>query len=93
MTYFEVLQGMRNKVELAAFKQMLAQRSASVLPLTEAITEQAIVLLESLNLSHGLQMGDALIASTALVHQLPLLTGNIKHFAPIQRLRVEEFLI
>jgi predicted nucleic acid-binding protein len=36
-------------------------------------------------------MGDALIAATALEHGLPLLTANVKHFAPIEGLIVERF--
>ena len=76
MTYLELLQGMRNKVELAAVKKMLERRSAVILPLTEVLTQRAIALMESLTLSHGLQMGDALIAATALEHQMPLLTGT-----------------
>ena len=67
-------------------------RGAVIVPLTEVITQQAIALMESLTLSHGLQMGDALIAATALEHQLTLLTGNVKHFRAIGGLQLEAFL-
>lgn len=93
VSYLELLQGMRNKAELSALKKMLERRGANTLPLTEAITQRAIVLMESLALSHGLQVGDALIAATALEHQLPLLTGNVKHFMAIEHLVVEAFLV
>ena len=92
VSYLEVLQGMRNKVELAAVKKMLERRSATMLPTSEAITQRAIALMESLTLSHGLQMGDALIAASALVHRLPILTGNVKHFAAVEGLQVEAFV-
>ena len=92
VSYLEVLQGMRNKAELAAVKKMLERRAATLLPISEAITQRAIALMESLTLSHGLQMGDALIAASALVHQLPLLTGNVKHFAAVEGLQVEAFV-
>lgn len=36
-------------------------------------------------------MGDALIAATALEHGLPVLSGNVKHFAAIQGLLIEGF--
>ena len=62
------------------------------MPLSEAITLRAIDLMESLALSHGLQMGDALIAATALEHGLPVLTANVKHFSPVEGLTVEAFL-
>jgi predicted nucleic acid-binding protein len=71
-----VLQGVRNKAELLAVKKMLELRSATVLPLTEVITLRATELMESLTLSHGLQMGDALIAATAIEHSFPCSRGT-----------------
>ena len=86
-----MLQGMRNKAELVAVKKMLDKRSAKLLPLTEAITLRATELMESLTLSHGLQMGDALIAATAIEHQMPVLTANVKHFGAVSGLQLEAF--
>ena len=71
---------------------MLDKRSARLLPVTEAITLRATELMESLTLSHGLQMGDALIAATAVEHQLPVLTANVKHFSAVASLTVEAFV-
>jgi predicted nucleic acid-binding protein len=93
VTYLEVLQGMRNNAEFIAVRKMLQRRQAATLPITEAITHRATGLMEAMTLSHGLQMGDALIAATALEHGLPLLTGNIRHFAAIPSLRVEGFAV
>jgi predicted nucleic acid-binding protein len=92
VTYLEVLQGIRNKAELVALKKMLQHRAATVLPVSEAITQRTIGLMESLTLSHGLQMGDALIAATAIEHQLPVLTANVKHFGAVDGLKVEAFV-
>jgi predicted nucleic acid-binding protein len=92
VSYFEILQGIRNKAELLAIKKMLARRSARRLPVTEAITLRATGLMESLTLSHGLQMGDALIAATAIEHQLPVLTANVKHFGAVSGLQIEPFI-
>ncbi len=92
-SYLEVLQGMRNKAELAAVQKMLKRRQANVLPINEAITLRAIALMEALTLSHGLQMGDALIAATALEHSMPVLTGNVKHFATVPGLLIEGFAV
>ncbi|MCE2917827.1 MAG: type II toxin-antitoxin system VapC family toxin [Rubrivivax sp.] len=91
VSYLEVLQGMRNKAELIAVQKMLERRQATMLPLTEAITKRATELMEALTLSHGLQMGDALIAATALEHGLPVLTGNVKHFAAVPGALIEAF--
>ena len=92
ISWLEVLQGMRNKAELVAVKKMLDKRSARLLPVTETITLRAIELMESLTLSHGLQMGDALIAATAIEHQLPVLTANVKDFSAVEALQVEAFV-
>ena len=92
VSYLEVLQGMHSKAELVAVKKMLAHRAATLLPVSEAITRRAIELMEAITLSHGLQMGDALIAATALDHGLPVLTANVKHFGAIQGLKVEAFI-
>lgn len=91
VTWLELLQGFRNQAELLAVRKSLEMRRAERLPLTPAITERAVALMEALALSHGLQMGDALIAATALEHQFGVLTGNAKHFSPIVGLRVERF--
>ncbi len=93
VSYLEVLQGMRNKAEFLAVQKMLLRRQATTLPLTEAITHRAIGLMEALTLSHGLQMGDALIAATALERGLPVLTGNVRHFAAVPGLLIEGFSI
>ena len=91
VTYMELLQGLRSKAEMNALLQSLAMRHTQRLPLTPEITERAMLLMEGMVLSDGLQLGDALIAATALEHQLPLLTGNVKHFSAIANLRVEKF--
>lgn len=93
VSYLEVLQGMRNKAELLAVQKMLDKRSATLLPITEAITQRAIELMEAITLSHGLQMGDALIAATALEHDIPVLTGNVKHFVAVPGLNVVAFVL
>jgi predicted nucleic acid-binding protein len=93
ISYFEILQGILNKAELTAVKKMLTKRSATIHPVTESITLRATELLESLTLSHGLQMGDALIAATALELNQTLLTANVKHFNAISGLLVEGFLV
>ena len=92
VTYIELAQGCRNKAELERLKKGLAQQGTRILPVTEAISEQAARLIDQHTLASGLQLGDALIAATALEHHLPLLTGNTKHFAPIPELTIESFV-
>jgi len=82
---------MRNRAELEATKKSFAMRNAETLPLTPEITQRAMSIMENLALSHGLGIGDALIAGTALIHGVPLLTGNVKHFTAIDGLQIERF--
>ena len=91
VTYLELVQGMRNRSELLALQKSLAMRQAERLPLTPAITEHAIILMETLALSHGIQLGDALIAATGLEHRLTVLTANVKHFSAVKDLQLERF--
>ena len=91
VTYIELAQGCRNQVELERLKQGLSARDTQIMPLNEAISERAMRLIDLHALGDGLQLGDALIAATALEHGLPLLTANIKHFKSIDGLRIERF--
>lgn len=57
-------------------------RLARVLPLTQAVLDQAVALRQQRKMS----LGDALVAGTALVHGLTLVTRNVEDFQWIQRL-------
>ena len=76
---------------MTALQKMLDKRAARLSPLTESITQRAIGIMESLVLSHGLQMGDALIAATAIEPRLSVLTANVKHFAAVPHRGLESF--
>ena len=90
-TYIELAQGCRSKVELAQIKKGLTMSQAQILPITSSISDRAMALIDSHVLANGLQLGDALIAATALEHGLTLLTGNQKHFAKLPGLALEVF--
>lgn len=91
VTYMELVQGCRDKTELARLKKGLAARNTEVLPLTPTISDRAAAMVESLALSHGMRLADALIASTAIEHELTLLSANAKHFGAIGGLQLEGF--
>ena len=57
--------------------------SAVVLPLDEAVTKQTISLRRKYK---KLKLGDAIIAATALVHGLTIISRNTKDFQNIQGL-------
>ncbi len=91
VSYMELAQGCRNKTELKAMQNAFKSGEADVLPITQAISDAACILVEKYALSHSVHLGDALIAATAMSHALPLLTANTKHFSAVAGLRVLVF--
>jgi predicted nucleic acid-binding protein len=89
--YIELVQGCRDRSELDRIKKGLAACNTAFIPLTEAISAQAMSLIDQYSLSHGLQLGDALVAATAIENNMTLLTANLKHFRPIAGLNIEAF--
>lgn len=59
--------------------------TANILPLDEAVTYKTISLRR---LHKKLKLGDAIIAATALVYNLTLLTRNLSDFKNIPELRL-----
>ena len=57
-------------------------RLAPVLPLSQTVLDQAVALRQQRKMS----LGDALVAGTALVHGLTLVTRNVEDFQWIQGL-------
>lgn len=82
ITEMELIVGCRNKIELQHLNQFLKQFHR--LNLNEAIADTAIQLMQTYNLSHNLLIPDALIAATAIVENMALLSKNQKdyHFIP-----------
>lgn len=91
VTYMELVQGCRNRQELARLKKDLSRRQAAILPVSEAISNRAAELVETHFLGDGLMLADALIAATAIEHGLSLVSANVKHFRPIQGLELVAF--
>jgi predicted nucleic acid-binding protein len=92
VTYIELSQGCRDKAELARLKKGLAARQTEVLQVTPAISQRAADLVDSLALSHGMRLADALIGATAIEHGLTLVTANVKHFSAVSGLGIEAFV-
>ncbi len=89
VTYMELLQGARDKREIKAIKSFLADLQFHLLPLTENIGHRASIYMEEYRLAFAMTMADALIAAAAIETHEPLLTGNDKHYRPIQKLEVK----
>lgn len=91
VTYMELVQGMRNKKELNSLRQAIHAWNSKILYITEEISAKAMFSVEQHFLSHSMQLADALIASTALAHGLPLLTGNDKHYKIMKGVQIKSF--
>lgn len=91
ISYLEVLYGCRNRQELQEFQQFITATFAEIIPLNEAVSTNAIHLMERHVLARRLGTADALIAATALARNEPLVTGNLRHFSFIPGLVVTTF--
>jgi hypothetical protein len=60
VTWMELVQGCRNRQELERLKKDLNRRHAVILPISEAISERAMALVEAHFLGDGLLLADAL---------------------------------
>lgn len=86
VTQAELYFGARSKSELRQIKQHLALLHH--VPLDASISTTFLQLLETYSLSHKLSLTDALIAATALSHDLDLYTRNINDFRFISGLKL-----
>jgi predicted nucleic acid-binding protein len=91
VSYMELIQGIRNKAELADLRAALSNWDASIVYIDEQVSTRAIFLMEKNYLSHSLKMGDALIAATAIIKGWELFTGNEKHFQGQDDLKLKKF--
>jgi predicted nucleic acid-binding protein len=86
--YIECLQGSKSNQEKRMIKKVLD--NFPLIPFTPAISLIAIELIDDYSNSHGLLLGDALIAASALENNLTVLTYNIGDFKFIQDLKYLE---
>ena len=82
----ELVIGCRNKSEVAKVEKSL--ENFHLAHLNPAISERAYALLVSYSKSHGLAIPDVLIAATALMESLELISDNDRHFKMIPALSV-----
>jgi len=91
VTYMEMIQGARDRDEVRAIRALLRDLPLRIIPLSENIGHRAAIYLEEYGLRVALGIADSLIAATAVESNLPLVTGNKKHFGAIQDLRIQAF--
>jgi hypothetical protein len=91
VNYMELMQGARSKREQTLIKQFLNALGFVVLPITEAVSHRATILIEEHALKSGIQLADALVFATACEHSLTLCSANQKHFRAIRALDAKVF--
>lgn len=78
ITEMELLVGCRSKAELKSTDHFL--KRFQIIPLSPPICELAVHLVRRYRLSHGLLIGDSLIAATAISTSNPFITKNQRDF-------------
>jgi predicted nucleic acid-binding protein len=78
VTQMELFVGCRNKTELQELEKFLHR--FQLLKLTEQVSDTAVDLLRQYRLSHNLLIADSLIAATALVFDVPLISKNQRDY-------------
>lgn len=91
VSYMEYLHSARDAQEVRAFKKYLDVLGFRILPVTESISGRAVSLMEAHALSVRLDPQDALIFATALDLDIPLCSGNEKHYKVVPGLNVKPF--
>ena len=91
VTYMELLQGVRNKVEMREMKRFLSLLGFMTVPVNENISNRAVTIMESTALKSELGVSDALIFATACEIGETLLSGNEKHFKEVPFLTAIRF--
>ncbi|MFK5970277.1 MAG: type II toxin-antitoxin system VapC family toxin [Candidatus Marithrix sp.] len=80
----ELYQGARNKNDLAFIKREIS--IFQILKTNQEIIELSKQIVEKYHLSHNMKIMDALIAATAMVYDLELMTLNCKDFKYLKQL-------
>lgn len=91
VTYMEYVPFCRNKKELAIFENMLQALQFNIHEVDHGISYHARQLVRQFALSHSMEIGDALIAATAMARKELLCTSNVKHFSQINGLMLDHY--
>ena len=86
ITVMELFYGALNKAEVKKLEKFVTL--FETIDINSDISRESINLIKSYAKSHNLDIPDSLIASTALVFDIPLFTYNIKDFRFIRGLEL-----
>ena len=89
VTQMELLVGCQNKKELSKLERFLER--FQIIAFDATISNTTVDLLQKYRLSHNLLIPDALIAATAITHNLPLASKNQRDFRFIESLNLLKY--
>lgn len=89
ITQMEMLVGCENKREQRIVEKYL--NNFEIISITEQISEKAYELLSKYRLSHGLLIPDSLIAASAVIENIPLISKNQKDYKYISDLELIKY--
>lgn len=83
VSLMELLQGARDRQEVRLIKDFLRDFGFRTVPLSENIGHRAVIYVEQYALRSGLRVADALVAATSVESDVPLLSGDSRHYRAI----------
>ena len=91
VSYMELVQGTRDKKELAGLRRTINENGWRVVPVSEGISHRAVYYVERHALAHGMRLADALIAATAVESGSTLMTANVRHYQFLSDLALRRY--
>lgn len=91
VSFMEYVPYCRDKKELNIFLKMLEALQFRIYEIDATVSLQARTWIRQFALSHSLEMGDALIAATAMSRNEVLCTSNDKHYKCISSLNLKQY--
>ena len=86
----ELMVGCENKKEFKQLENFL--KRFEIIQLSESISTIAVELFKEYRLSHGVLIADMLIASTAITHEIELISKNQKDYTFVEDLELRKYI-
>ena len=91
VSLMELIKGARDSKEIRLIKEFLSDFGFQTIPLTENVGHRAVIYIELHAPKSGLRLADALITATAVKNNLPLLSGDTRHYQVLRDLDLVAF--
>jgi predicted nucleic acid-binding protein len=93
ITYMELVQGMKSKIEFKKFQKQIRQWNVKIVQIDQEISSRAMFYVQEYSASHSMMLADALIAATVVQNNEKLITANDKHYRFIPNIECVRFNI